>query len=163
MNSHKTISANSKGIVISFENTKKHQWISYENKIVSKRQEQIYEMPIFNANQQKIYSQTIYGLSSFTKEELNNVPETVKTNILNTWSKAQDVLNLWKSEIVSNRIDNILSIFFPNSKMVAKIKSAKPTNQEKDFNSFKDLRLSKKMIAEKLIFEGILPKNFFSL
>lgn len=163
MNSHKTISANSKGIIISFENTKKHQWISYENKIVSKRQEQIYEMPIFNANQQKIYSQAVYGLSSFTQEELKIVPETVKSLILNKWSKAQDVLNLWKLEIVNHRVDSVLSSLFPNSKLVSKIKSAKPTNQEKDFNSFKDLRISKKMIAEKLIFEGILPKNFFSL
>ena len=163
MKSHKSISAGPKGIIISFENTKKHQWISYENKYVSKMEDQIFDQPIFNENQQKIYSQVVYGLNCYNKEELQTIPKSIKNLIFSKYVKAQNILNTWKYEIVEHRVDNLLSTLFPNSSVVKKINSVKSEKSEKNYSSFKDLKISKKMIAEKLIFEGLLPKNFFTL
>lgn len=162
-NTHKTISATSKGFIISFGDTKKHQWISYENKqtiVRNDAKEQDYTKSVFNSIQQQLYSECVYGLNK--KQE--NISETNKEIILKKWEKSQKVLNAWKAEIVNSKMDGLLSGLFFNSEFIKKLINIKPENDVLYTDlSFKSLKITQKMIAEKLISVNLLPQNFFTL
>ena len=169
-NHHKTVSANSRGIIISFKDINKHKFISYDNQSVNevqlygRKKYQPIEPPVFNSKQQQIYSEAVYGLNIFTKEDLQKLPATKKAAIITHFNKVQRFLNAWKQELVNTKIDSFLLKLFPKSaiiKHMVKIKGA--DDSLKDKHSFKELGISKIMIANKLIEVRLLPKEFFKL
>jgi len=120
--------------------------------------------PALNKMQQKLYAETVYGLTAFTNEELQMMPKTRKKGILARFLKAQDILNQWKQEIVYSKVDNILLSLFPRSRAVQKFVSTKGADKDiKDRHTFKELGINQVQIAQKLVEEGVLPKDFFSL
>jgi len=169
-NPHKTVSANSRGIIVSFRDINKHKFMAYDNQYVNdlqlkgrSRYQQI-EPPVFNFKQQQIYSEAVYGLNIFTKEDLQKMPATKKSAILNHFNKVQRFLNAWKQEIVSIKVDSFLLKLFPRSSVIKHMVEIKGSDDTlKDKHSFKELGISKKMIASKLIEAKLLPKEFFKL
>lgn len=168
-NPNKTISANSQGIIIYFQDVKKHKFLPYENKAVKdiqsgKTQYQTLEATVFNPIQQKLYAETVYGLASFRKQELEAMSQSSKDRIMVQFSKAQMVLNQWKQEIVYETVDKFLAALFPHSPVVKDMTSVRGTTREiKETHSFKELGLDQVTIAKKLIKAHILPENFFEL
>ena len=99
-----------------------------------------------------------------TKEEIVAMSKSKKHRVTIAYTKAHRILNRWKQEIVNETIDTLFLKMFPKSK------TAKQFVSEKGYDDniqciipFKDLGISKKQIASKLIEFGLLPENFFNL
>lgn len=170
INPHKTISANSGGIIISFRDVNKHQWLPFDSQAVKSVQingtvkYQKLETPVFNKYQDKLYAEAMHGLKAYSEKELSKMPVRLKDKIQMVASKAQYVLNNWKQEIVNQRVDNLLLTLFPHSKTVKQIAAVKGTDPSYyNQQTFKQLGISKKSIAEKLVQTRVLPENFFNL
>lgn len=129
-----------------------------------KNRYQEFEKPVFNLAQQIIYSEAVYGLKSYTENQLSKIPEVRKKAICHRFNKVQRLLNGWKQEIVGQRIDNLLVSLFPKSKIIKHMASVKGYDDNiKQPQSFKALGISKLDIANKLIDARLLPKEFFQI
>lgn len=166
VNPHKTVTAKANGIIISFRESNKNHFMAYQDGHATDkpvRYQQI-SRPALNKVQQKLYAETVYGFTAFTNQELEMMPKTRKKGILSRFLKAQDILNQWKQEIAYSKIDHILLSFFPRSVAVKKLVAIKGADKDiKDRHTFKELGITQVQIAQKLVDEGILPKDFFNL
>ena len=168
MNSNKTISVNSNGIIISYTDSNKHQFISYENKDFPKNsfnaaKYQEIEKPVFNDRQHKMYLEAMYGLNNYSEEMINKMPRKVVFKIATRCVIVQREINKWKQEIVNERIDKLLLSLFPNSPTVKKMVNLGVDDTVKSVIPFKDLGINHRKIADKLISLNLLPKNFFEI
>lgn len=170
VNPHKTVSANSKGIIISFGDANKHRFLPYNNLHVEeiqtrgKAKYQPVESPVFNKIQQHLYGEVVYGLSYYPAADVSKMSKTKKLRLLARYAKAQRILNRWKQEIVSETVDSFLLTFFPNSRVTKALVETKGYDRtHHDTHSFKELGLSQEDVANKLIEVDLLPKNFFQL
>jgi hypothetical protein len=173
-NSEKTISANSNGIVISYGDAKKHQYISYQTPAHVKKIQlegtvkyQKIEEPLqLTPKQKDLYSKVVYGFKAYTKEELSRMSENAKINVSIVYTKAQRILRNWKQDITFSNLDRFMLALFPNSPVV---KAMCATNghiddiPKEDEILFKELGIKQEQIIAKLIEFGLLPKNFYQL
>lgn len=166
-NPNKTISVNSNGIVISYIDNNKHQFIKFENQDAPRRMPAKYqeiEKSVFNYTQQKLYSETLYGLNLYTEETISKMPRFRLIKILDTYNRAQKLINRWKQEIVNHKVDRLMLALFPKSPITKQfVETTGSDDTIKSKFSFKDLKLDQKKIADMLIKEGILPNNFYDL
>lgn len=171
-NPHKTISANANGIIITFRDKNKHQYVPYEGskyvKVVQTEEDNKYqqalESPVFNKIQQKLYAQVLYGLEVYKPDELEKLSPKERNQITATYKRVQFFLNKWKQEIVDEQCNRILSMLFPKSQIIKKICSVNGYNRAyKDRHTFRELGLTQESIAKKLVEAGFLPENFFQL
>ena len=166
-NPNKTISVNSKGLVISFTDNNKHQFVKFERKNalrdIPTRYQEI-EHPVLNDRQQKMYSEALYGLSVYSDEQIKRMPKHVVIKIIARCNSAQIILNRWKQEISNEKVDNFLIKLFPNSPVIKQMLMIKGSDDSiKNDMSFKDVDLTQEKIANKLVECGLLPQNFFNL
>jgi len=166
-NSDKTISANSKGIVISYGDVNKHQFVNYNyvKKIqlegTTKYQKIESEL---NPIQEEIYFKTVYGLSAYSENEIKTMSKGKKQSIIINYTKVQRLLNRWKQEIINESVNSLFSKLFPRSKTAKQITSVNGYDDDiKVTISFRKLGISEKKIASKLYEHHLLPKNFFNL
>ena len=169
-NPHKTVSANSQGIIISFRDANKHRFQPYANLHVEeiqtrgKSKYQSVDNPGFNKIQQKLYAEVVYGISHYSEEEVSKMSKTKKLRLLARYAKAQRILNRWKQEIVSETVDSFMLTFFPNSRVTKVLVETKGYDRSHhDSHSFKELGLTQEDVAAKLVEVNLLPKNFFQL
>lgn len=169
-NPNKTVSANSRGIVISFRDVNKHRFFPYENLHVEEIQTkgkvsyQKVTTSTFNKVQQQLYAETVYGLSYYHEKDLKKMSKAKKQRVLSRYAKAQRILNRWKQEIVSETVDAFLLALFPNSKVTKALVETKGFDrQTHDSHSFKELGITQEDVAKKLIDVKLLPENFFQL
>jgi hypothetical protein len=78
------------------------------------------------------------------------------------------MLKRWKQDLIFSSIDNLLLSLFPKSsvaKAFANTKGYLQSNEieEQDSLTFKQLGVSEKRIADKLIEHNFLPQNFYQL
>ena len=170
-NPNKTVSANSKGIVVSFGDVNKHRFIKYESAVV--KQIQLYgtvkyqkiEHPGFTAIQEKLYAEALYGLNFYTAQELKSMPAEKKRSVIVLYTRVQKLLNRWKQEIICKQVDSLLTALFPNSPIIKFI--SENEYYDKDLEcplSLRDLGITSEItIAEKLVQAKLLPYNFFKL
>jgi hypothetical protein len=171
-NPNKTVSANSKGILISFGDVNKHKFVKYESSAV--KQIQLYgtvkyqkiEHPGFNPIQEKLYYEAVYGLNFYSTEEIKEMSVEKKRNVIVLYTRVQKVLNKWKQEIICKQVDNFFLALFPNSpftKFLVENTDYYDKNLECPL-SLKDLGVTnERVIAEKLVQSKLLPFNFFKL
>jgi len=169
-NPHKTVSANSKGIIISFRDVNKHKFQPYEalhiEEIQTKGRKRYQELekPAFNKVQQQLYAEAVYGLSHYSEDDVNKMSKSKKLRVLAKYAKAQRILNRWKQEIINERVDSFLMAFFPNSPITKALVETKGHDRSiHESHSFKELGLSQQDVASKLMEVNILPKNFYQL
>lgn len=170
VNPNKTVSANSKGIIISFRDANKHRFQPYDNLQVEeiqtkgKAKYQPVERPSFNKIQQQLYAEVVYGLSYYSAEDVNKMSKTKKLRLIARYAKAQRILNRWKQEIVAETVDSFLLTFFPHSPITKVLVETKGYDRNHhDTHSFKELGLTQEDVAAKLVEVNLLPKNFFQL
>jgi hypothetical protein len=170
-NPNKTVSANSKGIVVSFGDVNKHKFVKYESTVV--QQIQLYgtvkyqkiEQSEFNPTQEKLFAEAMYGLNFYTTQEIKTMPVEKKRHIIVLYTRVQKMLNIWKQEIIGKQVDHFFATLFPNSPFTKFLLA----NEFYDKNlecplSLRDLGItSEKLIAEKLVESRLLPYNFFKL
>ena len=166
VNPHKTASASEKGIIISYRESNKHQFLSYQERsqMSKKPKYQQFSKPVFNRIQQKLYAKTVYGPTYYTEKELSEMSKAAFQKISEDYDKVQRVLNQWKQEIVHEKVDKFLLALFPKSKLVKALTTYKGSDEKLVFRqSFKELGLSQVEIVNKLIQAKLLPENFYSL
>lgn len=137
------------------------------NKINNKKYT-TYEQGIYNEYQNELYSRVMYGLSVFSKEELELMHWEKKKRINKVHVRTKEVLNIWKQEITNSLFQRIFRpIFSINNRDFARdliYLYGSETDPEIKVNiSFKTLGVSKKQIIAKLIEKNILSKNFYEL
>jgi hypothetical protein len=170
-NEQKSISANSNGIVVSYGENNKHQFMRYDfiKKIQQEgtvKYQKIEENVLkLSPKQQDIYSKVVYGFTAYSIHEINVMTEEQKRNVKITFTKAQRILRNWKQDITFTNVDNFLLALFPNSKIVKHLANTKGhlDELEDETFSFKELGLKKIDIINKLLEVGLLPKNFYQL
>ena len=170
----KTVSCNSNGIVISYGDANKHQYMQYETPAYVKKiqlegtvkYQKIEEQVKLNSKQKDLYSKVVYGFKAYTKEEIATMSERKKINVTVTYTKAQRILRNWKQDITFSFIDRLLVAMFPKSPIVSQmcqIQGHLEDYNKEDEISFKDLGINQQQIVNKLIEFALLPKNFYNL
>jgi len=172
MNPNKTISANSKGLTITFGDVNKHQFVYYNNsnktvktiQIDGKTKYQQFEKPEFNKIQQQLYSQALHGIKVFKHEDVMQMDVEKIREIENTHLRAKHIINQFKQEVSNKKVDGLLAMLFPNSPIVKQMLCVKGTDPFiKVPTSLKDLKITPTMLAKKLVEYKVLPENFFNL
>jgi hypothetical protein len=173
-NQNKTISCNSNGLVISYGDANKHQFMRYETpshirKIQLEgtvKYQKIEEEVKLNPKQKDLYAKVMYGFKAYTKEEIASMSERKKINVTVTYTKAQRILRNWKQDLTFSFIDKLLVSLFPKSP-IAKAMSETTGHLDdvakEDEISFKDLGIKQEHIVGKLMEFGLLPSNFYEL
>jgi hypothetical protein len=125
-----------------------------------------FERDAFNATQNFLYKRALYGLKVYDKEELHGMNPDKRKRIEKVSRRCQSILNIWKQEICNSFTNNLLMTLFPGREL-AKLfyVTYKDATDPRFVNTlnFKDLGVSKKQIVDKLIYEGILPRDFYNL
>ena len=167
---NKTVTANSKGIVISYGDDSKLRYVPYKSKEVADIQHfgkvkyQQFDKPVLNRTQQKLYAEVLYGIKAYEQTELMALSHKDLLRITSVHRRVQHFLNRWKQEIMDTRVNNLLSKLFPNSPIAKTICSIKGYNRAYTAKyTFKDLGLNQEAVASKLVEMGFLPSNFFEL
>jgi len=167
-NPNKAISANSRGITISYTDTCKHFNLPYEKESIlnsiqlhgNKYKGKFYQ----NKAQQQAYRVALYGLSVFTPEEVKEIPFLKKAKITNNQQKVQQFLDKWKQEICHQKLGSFLTTFFSHSKLASELANYDYyDSNNKNKLDFKELGITKDMIVKKLILAKLLPNNYYEL
>lgn len=169
INQEKTISANSAGIVISYRDANKHQFMKYESTYVKNVQlngtvkYQQVDATHLSPKQKEAYHKLLYGFKMFTSEELKALNASARQSILINYTKAQRLLNRWKQDIIHSNIDNFMLSLFPNSKLVKSMSNVDGYINDENNMSFKELGINQQSIINKFIEANLLPKNFYQV
>lgn len=171
-NSEKTISANSRGIIISYGDVKKHMYSSYDRsghvrkiQLEGTKKYQPIDVIVLNDVQKDLYHKIVYGFTACTKEEMAMMSKTKKNKIVIAYTKAHRILNRWKQELINEKMNSLMSKLFPNSPIVKQMVSINGYDDTLDCSHihFRDLGISRKNIINKLIEFELLPANFYQL
>jgi hypothetical protein len=176
-NQNKTISCNSNGIIVSYGDAKKHQFMRYERintptyvKNIqlygTVKYQQIEKSTKFTPKQNELFAKLLYGFKMFSYEEINLMPEETRLEIKISYAKAHRILSKWKQDITFTNLDRFLLSLFPKSpivKAMVGVTGHLDQIEKEDEISFRNLGLTDTQIADKLIEYGLLPKNFYNL
>ena len=127
--------------------------------------------------QGELYSRLLIGLKYYSKEELYAMNSNKKNRIKKTHKKAQDLLNLWKQELMilnTNALFDNFNLSLNHTEKDEKGVSSIIKTSLSSFTSqtdpnfrctldFKDLGIDKRKIVEKFMEQRLLPANFMSL
>ena len=156
-NEHKTVCANTRGIIVSFRDVNKHKFVPYNRTVEDK---QLYGsvkyQSVFNKTQEKIYVQTVYGLDAFSYKEIKAMSVEQKSVIIQRYSRVQKVISKLKSDCYELSLMNLLKKVFHHSELMQEFCKAETTP------IFSDI-LSQEQIAKVLVQKRLLPENFFQL
>ncbi len=134
--------------------------------LYGKNNYQQFEKDEFTFYQNFLYKRALFGLKVYSPEDLVTMHWDKKKRIERVHSRAQNVLNLWKQDIVNHMVNDIFISMFTHSKLakdlVEKYGDIKDPKYVSQLN-FKDLGVTKKHIVDKLVGEKILPVNFYEL
>lgn len=126
--------------------------------------------------QGELYSRLLIGLKYYSKEELYAMNSNKKNRIKKAHKKAQDLLNLWKQELMILNTNTWFDNFNLSLKSTVKDEKGIKTTvktllssfaSEPDPNfrcnlDFKDLGIDKRKIVEKFMEQRLLPADFMS-
>lgn len=174
INPNKAISANGKGIIIFYTDSWKSHNIYYDEQSIlkptqvegngtKKYQKVVVDNP--NRTQKTLYNEAMYGLNNYTESQISKMTYVEKMRIKEIYDLTQYHLNIWKQQIVHNKIGSFMTTFFHKSKLAAEIAHfPKHINTwDKSPLTLRQLGIRKEMIEEKLINLGILPQNYYQL
>ena len=125
-----------------------------------------FEKDAFNVYQNFLYKRAMFGLSVYSPEELEKMNPDKRNRVQKVHLRCQYVLNIWKQQICNQFTNNLLRTFFPtrDEAKLFFVKHAETVDPMfKNTLNFKDMGVRKEHIVQKLIQEGVLPKNFYSL
>jgi len=122
---------------------------------------------MFNNYQNFLYNRALFGLSVYSQDDIKEMHWDKRKRIVKVHKRAQQTLNLWKQEINNHRIVNLFKKLFPEISITSPITQSllgpEPDPEIVCKLSFKDLRITKEAITQKLMLDGILPRNFYEL
>ena len=122
-----------------------------------------FEKDPYNKHQNFLYNRAMYGLSIYSRDEVQEMDLQKKKRIIRIHKKTQTILNLWKQEIVNTLANKLFTDIFPRMDITNTLVEKFGIEGDADYvnkMSFKMLNISKPQIVEKLIQSKVLPKNF---
>ena len=125
-----------------------------------------FERDAFNAYQNFLYKRAIFGLKVYDQEELHTMNRDKKSRVEKVHRRCQHVLNIWKQQICNEYTNRIFKAFFPGKPGAILFYETHKDSVDPSFINkldFRDMGVSKAQIVDKLILEGVLPKDFYSL
>lgn len=125
-----------------------------------------FEKDAFNATQNFLYKRVMFGLRVYSPEEVLTMNFAKKKRIERVHLRCQHVLNIWKQQLCNQYTNRIFETFFPKTEMAKFFYVTHRDTVDSSFMNtlnFKDMGITKFQIVDKLISEGVLPKDFHSL
>lgn len=125
-----------------------------------------YEKDVFNERQNFLYRRALFGLSVYSQEEIRQMHSQKRKRIIKVHNKTQEVLNIWKQQMMNEITNQWMKKVFWNSSVVKKLIEEFGNDTDPAYISrvkFKDLGIDKTQVVEKLIQEKLLPSNFYEL
>lgn len=118
-----------------------------------------------NDEQSFLFNRALYGMTVYSPEEVSVMHKEKRKRIIKVNQRCQEILNLWKQELVNEFTNSFLKSYFWHSKVTDWFLNHGTFTDPEFTNtlSFKELGVEKQDIINKLVDEGILPKNFFEL
>ena len=159
MNPNKVISANSKGIIISFRDVNKQKFVYYnDNPVVNHKStpKKITKNFGLNQLQHRQYNQVVYGLKAIPQEVLMEMKTEAIKRIHNQHLKAKEIINNFKQEVSNQLVDNLLMKLFPRSTVAKQMRNVKGYDRSIKCNiSLKDLEITPVILSKKLVEENL--------
>jgi hypothetical protein len=122
-----------------------------------------FEKDPYNKHQNFLYNRAMYGLSIYSRDEVQEMDLQKKKRIVRLHKKTQTILNLWKQEIVNTLANKLFTDIFPRMDITNTLIEKFGIEGDPDYvnkMSFKMLNITKPQIVDKLIEAKVLPKNF---
>lgn len=125
---------------------------------------QKYERDPYSQVQNFLYKRAMIGLSIYNQQEIKEMHWEKRKRIRKVHKRAQRILNTWKQEVMIQATNLFFMNLFPNNNITKElVEGSEPDPAFKNTLDFKDLGITKDMIVEKLVGEGVLPPDFHSL
>jgi hypothetical protein len=122
-----------------------------------------FEKDPYNKHQNFLYNRAMYGLSIYSRDEVQEMDLQKKKRIVRLHKKTQTILNLWKQEIVNTLANKLFTDIFPRMDITNTLIEKFGIEGDPEYvnkMSFKMLNITKPQIVDKLIEAKVLPKNF---
>jgi len=134
-------------------------------KFISSRESSGYKRQPFNEYQEFLYNRALFGLTVYSKEEVQMMHYDKKKRIIKVHKRAQTLLNLWKQKIIITLSNYFFSTIFPDTPITKDLTGPFNVTEELHVSkmSLKSLHITRVQVVERFIEEGILPKNFNNL
>lgn len=166
-NRAKVVNADSIGIQVTYMDTYKSFSTPYYKESSLKyiqRTPKVTQI-IVNKKQEELYKQATQGLKAYREDQLISMNYVEKNRIHRIFVETQAVLTKWKKELVHDKLGSFIKKYFYKSDfakgmVITDFMSDPYDNCE---ISFRDLKIRREHIIEKLVQEGLLPHNFYQL
>ena len=123
-----------------------------------------YEKDPYNQYQNFLYKRALFGLKTYSQEEIKEMHPQKCERITRVNIKAQRELNLWKQEKIIEATNKLFSLFTRSSLAKDLINLySKPDPKFTSKLNFKDLGINKEDIIDRLIQKKVLPTDFLTL
>jgi len=119
-----------------------------------------------NKYQNLLYNRALYGLGAYDPEELKGMHWEKKKRIDSVHKKTKSIMNRWKQEMIIERTNAFLKSIFINSRLVKQLLQPEYSQPNENYNAnipLKEFKITKLQIIDKLIGEGVLPRNYYEL
>lgn len=118
-----------------------------------------------NNYQNFLYNRALFGLAVYSQKEIKEMRWDKRKRIIKVHQRSQRVLNIWKQQIVNNWSNQLFQTLFPQTPITkAFVEMANDTDPGYvNKMPFSSLRITKAQVISKLVAEGILPPDFYTL
>jgi hypothetical protein len=126
----------------------------------------VFEKDAFNAYQNFLYKRALFGLGVYDKEEIQKMSIDKRKRVQKVNWRCQQILNIWKQQLCNEYTNRIFKALFPGKPGAVLFYETYKDSVDPGFINrldFKDMGVTKAHIVDKLILEGVLPKDFYSL
>lgn len=153
---NKTITATRTGIAINYENGKS-SFIPYDEKETSLHvSTQLYFQ--MNDIQRNMYRRLMYGLASFTSDEISSFDSSTLFKIKNEHLRATDIVNELKYTRYYGAYNKLLNVIFPQVDL-----DYRKDGKHATLPTLKELKITTVDIIDAWITGKLLPLNFYNL
>lgn len=153
---NKTITATKTGIAINYENGKS-SFIKYDDNC---HYEQSVNQRYFSMNniQRTMYKRLMYGLDSFSSDELNSMDKNTVFTVKNQHQRAISILNELKYEKCYGACNKLFAVIFPHVKL-----DFHKDGKYATLPTLSELKINTRDVVDAWINGKLLPLNFYSL
>ncbi len=119
-----------------------------------------------NPKQHFAFKRVLHGLNMYSKEEVAKMHWDKKRRIIKVWKRGQSVINEWKQVVCNKKINNYLTHWFGESKLIKEITNTPVTDTLPNYKNklkLKDLGITYEDLILKFMQVGLLPSNFLEL
>jgi len=138
----------------------------FSQRLEDLKKKKFYTEHEFSKYQEKLYKARLLGLKVYSKEEQRRMSLAEKLDIQIKHKATRKIINTWKAQLVNSKANRLMDTLFNHSRVARTVCSLQCKGIDPELKSkvsFSSLGISKNKVMNKLVKEGLLPKNFFYL